>query len=141
LPDCYLIPDAIRARGPAENPVTLRYRDGRLQLWSHADDGYVDLDNPPDDVTIWRELPFELLPPKAQEYVRTVSRHNTARSQGASPTYLNTLKMRAATLLRELNHEHTSTLRANVGNRPSVQNSLTRIRNGGVYTLSRVPTR
>jgi hypothetical protein len=139
--DLAILGDAIRARGSACNPVSLRYRDGVLQLWSHRYNEFVDLSDPPTDVTIWRELPFEELPPKAQEYVRLISRIAYTREQGAAGGYLGQLQQEASRLLRELQHEQTSTMRANVANRPDLQYKLQQVRTGGLYAKSRVPIR
>lgn len=133
---------AIKARGTGSNPVSLRHaNDGTLGLWSHKDNAFVDLTAPPEGVSVWVELPFEELPPKAQEYVRVLSRIALNREQGSSPTYMAQLRDEAARLLRELQHEQTSTLRNNVANRASLQRKLQDIRFGGLYYRSRVPIR
>ena len=138
----FIVDSAIKARGTADNPVSLRQADdGTLGLWSHKDNAFVDLTAPPEGVSVWLELPFEKLPPKAQEYVRVLSRIALNREQGSSPTYMAQLRDEAARLLRELQHEQTSTLRNNVANRASLQRKLLDIQTGGLYYRSRVPIR
>lgn len=138
----FIIGSAIKARGPADNPVSLRQAaDGTLGLWSHKDNAFVNLTAPPTGVSVWLELPFEELPPKAQEYVRVLSRIALNREQGSSPAYMAQLRDEAARLLRELQHEQTSTLRNNVANRASLQRKLLDIRTGGLNYQSRVPIR
>lgn len=136
-------PDAIRARGTGTRPVSLRYTSaGKLGLWDHAAQAFVDLSTDvPKGTTVWRELPFDELPPKVQEYVRLLSRRTYTREQGSSPTYMAQLRDEAGRLLREIEHEHTSTLRNNVANRPSLQRKLIDIRTGGRNLQSRVPIR
>ena len=131
---------AIRARGSADCPVSLRYKQGALGLWSHNDGAFVDLANPPQGVTVWVELPFEELPPKAQEYVRIISRIDYAREYGSGGQYLSQLQDEAASLLRDIQHEHTSTLRNNVLLQPSVQSKLHAVRTGGMNFTRGVPT-
>jgi PKD repeat protein len=140
-PVLQITPDAIRARGSNSHPVSLRYRDGTLQLWDHTEHAFVDLTDPPEGITVWRELPFEDLPPKAQEYVRLLSRIAYQREQGTGSGYLSQLQADASRLLRELQHEQTSTMRSNVANRPALQSKLQAIRTGGLYAQTRVPIR
>jgi hypothetical protein len=133
--------DAIRARGTSSHPVSLRYSGGVLGLWDHSTDAAVDLTAPPEGITIWRELPFEELPVKAQEYVRVSSRIAYNREHGSGGSYMSQLQSEAKRLFQELMHEHTSTLRSNVGNRASLQRKLTDIRTGGLASSPRVPIR
>lgn len=132
---------ALRARGTAEQPVSLRQAvDGTIGLWDHSANAFADLTQPPAGVTVWLELPFEELPPKVQEYVRLLSRITLNREQGANPTYMAQLRTEEQRLLREIQHEHTSTLRSNVANRPDLQRKLYDIQTGGTYYSSRIRT-
>ena len=138
----FITAEAIKARGAGGTPVSLRLQpDATLGLWSHTDNAFVDLTNPPEGVDVWVELPFEELPPKAQEYVRVLSRIAYAREQGSGAQYMAQLEQQRNALFRELMHEHTSTLRNNVGNRGALQRKLHDIRTGGLNYQSRVPIR
>lgn len=131
----------LRVRGTADRPLSARWTAGNMGLWDHTNEQFCEDTQPQPQGWVVMELPFEELPPKAQEYVRLISRIAYAREQGSGAQYMAALKTEAATLLRELMHEHTSTLRSNVGNRPSLQRKLNDIRTGGLYYSPRVPIR
>lgn len=135
-PDFSINPLALKARSArSTNPVSLRWSGAELQLWDHQEEELVDLADPPENVAVVLELPFEELPVPAQEYIRTVSRMANAGGQE-----LAILRSDAQRQLRELQHTETSIMRANIGRWTSVQRALYDIRTGGAST-PRVPIR
>lgn len=138
----FITPRALRARGTATRPVSLRAEAGPLGLWDQRAGAYVNLDEEvPEGVTIWVELAFEDLPTKAQEYVRVASKLQYASDFGGGAQYIAGLRQERDRLMRELQHEQTSTMRNNVTFRPDFQKKIHDIRTGGLYYRSRVPIR
>lgn len=127
-PDQSISLSAIAARsGKSTAPVSLRWIAGKLQLWDHHEQEAVDLANPPENVNILLELPYEQLPVQAQELIRTKSRLCSATGQERAELLRTEVMQR-----RELEHQETVQQRANVGRWSGVQRTLYDIRTGGV---------